>query len=127
VKSVLFYPGPTSFRFGGEMVADASGAGMILYLGWALSPVIAKSVETIGDGSFMENKTLEGVVFKADSGFQRIGELLCPFVNLKQIIELLGSVRALSLMPFALQIAFLPFSFLSERRYGSSEVKQGRR
>jgi hypothetical protein len=73
-KFVLFHPCPTNFRVRGVMLEDTSGSALIRCLGHPVSLVMPQLIETIGDGYFMENETLESIAFEADSGLRRIGE-----------------------------------------------------
>jgi hypothetical protein len=65
LKSVLFYHCPTNLRARGKMLEDTSGGAPSRCLGWAVSLVISKSVETIGDSCFMPHKTHESAAVEA--------------------------------------------------------------
>jgi hypothetical protein len=56
------------------MLEDTSGGGLIRYRVWAVSLVIPKSLEMIGNGCFLGNETLESITFEADSVVQRVGK-----------------------------------------------------
>jgi hypothetical protein len=66
LRSVLFYPFSTT---------SASGSALISHLGRAMSLVIPQSVETIGDGCFQGNETLESLAFESNSISREIGEV----------------------------------------------------
>jgi hypothetical protein len=74
LKSLFFDHCPMNFKVHCQMVVNALGKTLILYVGQAVTIVIAKWVETINDGCFLSNQTLESVAFKVDSVLQRIGE-----------------------------------------------------
>jgi hypothetical protein len=106
------------------MVENAPGSALIRYIGWALAPIIPKSVETIGVGRgskqrrlpwesskgqtcFMGWKSLASVTFGADSVLREIEEYAFEGVDgqiahfggvLRDVISEASSFKSLALV-----------------------------
>jgi hypothetical protein len=96
LKSISIHSCPTHFRFRDGMLEDASGRRLVRYFGSALSLVIGRSVEMIGDACFKSHETLASVVFESDSILERIGESAFANGKLMGAIVLPRSVRMLA-------------------------------
>jgi hypothetical protein len=88
------------------MVEGISTKTLIRCLGWGVSLVIGKSVETIGDGCFQRNETLKSIAFEPASVLQQIGESAFATrqgnaMQLKWTVTLPRSDRVLSNWCFA--------------------------
>jgi hypothetical protein len=96
LKWISIHSCPTSFRFRDGMLEEACGRVLVAYFGSAVSIVIGRSVETIGDHCFNDCGTLTSVSFESDSVLERIGELAFAHGKLTGGIVLPRSVRVLA-------------------------------
>jgi hypothetical protein len=87
---------PTNFRFRDGMLEEASGRVLVIFFGSAVSIVIGRSIEMIGDGCFYCHDTLTSVSFESGSVLERIGESAFADGKLTGGIVLPRSVRVLS-------------------------------
>jgi hypothetical protein len=87
---------PTNFRVRDGMLEDASGRVLIFFLGSAVSVVIRRSAQTIGECCFARHDTLMSVSFESDSALERIGESAFANGKLTGGIVLPRSVRVLA-------------------------------
>jgi hypothetical protein len=64
LKWISIHSCPTNFRFRDGMLEEASGRVLVRYCGSSVSIVIARSVETIGDGCFHGHEMLASVTLE---------------------------------------------------------------
>jgi hypothetical protein len=72
LESISIHSCPTNFRIRDGMLEEACGRMLVAYFGSAVSIVIGRSVEMIGDGCFYCHDTLMSVLFESDSVLERI-------------------------------------------------------
>jgi hypothetical protein len=96
LKSISIHSCPTNFSFRDGMLEEACGRVLVFYFGSAVSIVIGRSVEMIGDNCFNDCDTLTSVSFESDSVLERIGGWAFAFGKLTGGIVLPRSVRVLA-------------------------------